>query len=99
VEGTHLGLSFRWLAAYDEFMSDAEHEKMKAWVANWKVVGEELDRLKWEELRAMDEADSARIFNKLGFGWVDAWTPPDGQCGFIIQQAIYSKAHGPQPRP
>jgi len=35
-------------------MSEEGQERMKAWVANWKQTGEELDRLKWEELRAMD---------------------------------------------
>jgi len=79
-------------------MTEEEREKIKAWVDNWKVTGQELDRLKWEELRAMDERDSCRIFNRLGSGWVDDWTPPDQECGLVIQQALFSKAHDSQRR-
>ena len=81
-------------------MSDEEQEKTKAWVANWKQTGEELDRLKWEELRAMDESSSALIFNKLGAGWVEPWRSPEREAsqGLIIQQDCFRKAHGTQRR-
>ncbi len=79
-------------------MSGEERKKMKAWVDNWKVTGEELDRLKWEELREMGDEESLRIFNRLGSGWVDEWTPPGRECGLVVQQAIFSKAYEAQRR-
>ncbi len=59
-------------------------------VANWKQAGVELDRIKCEELQAMDEEASAEIFNRLGMGWVDDWQNPEwppGQ-GLVLQQSI-----------
>jgi len=79
-------------------MTDGEREKIKAWVGNWKVAGEELDRLKWEELRAMDELASARIFNHLTAGLPGEWEPPERECGLVPQQAFFSKAHADQRR-
>ncbi len=81
-------------------MTDEEQKKTKAWIANWKQTGEELDRLKWEELRAMDETSSALIFNKLGIGWVEPWTSPERKPGdgLIIQQDYFRKIHATQRR-
>jgi len=81
-------------------MSETECEQMKAWVANWKRTGDELDRIKWEELQAMDEPSAGDIFNKLGAGWVDTWTSPERKPGhgLIIQQDYFSKAHEAQRR-
>ena len=28
-----------------------DREAMRRWVETWKITGEELDRMKWEELR------------------------------------------------
>ena len=76
-------------------MSEQEREQVRAWVANWKQAGVELDRIKCEELQAMDEAASAEIFNRLGMGWVDDWQNPE--CppghGLVLQQMYFSKAH------
>lgn len=81
-------------------MSGEDREKMKAWVDNWKQTGEELDRRKWEELRAMDESSAALIFNKLGEGWVEPWSSPERRPGhgLIIQQDYFRKAHATQRR-
>lgn len=75
-------------------------EKMKRWVDAWKVAGPELERIKQEELRAMDEARSAEIFNKLASGWVDNWSPSglETDQGLVIQQHYFSKAHAAQLR-
>ncbi|MEX1118067.1 MAG: hypothetical protein WEB60_04655 [Terrimicrobiaceae bacterium] len=76
-------------------------EKMKRWVDTWKVAGPELERIKQEELRAMDETRSAEIFNLLAGGWVDNWRPPERETdhGLVIQQHHFSKAHADQRRP
>ena len=75
-------------------MPEQERGQIRAWVANWKQTGVELERLKCEELRAMDEATSAEIFNRLGMGWVDGWQNPGRQprFGLVRQQAYFSKA-------
>lgn len=70
-------------------MPEQEREQIKAWVANWKQTGVELDRLKREELRAMDEVASAEIFNRLGMGWVDDWQNPEPQPGLVQQQMYF----------
>jgi hypothetical protein len=76
-------------------MSEQEREKVRAWVANWKQAGIELDRIKCEELQTMDEAASAEIFNRLGMGWVDNWRNPEREAGLglVLQQMYFSKAH------
>lgn len=76
-------------------MSEQEREKVRAWVANWKQAGVELDRIKCEDLQAMDEATSAEIFNRLGMGWVDDWQNPERPpgIGLVLQQMHFSKAH------
>lgn len=72
-----------------------ERERIRAWIANWEQAGAELDRIKCGELRAMGEAASAEIFNRLGMGWVDGWQNPERQpgSGLVEQQAYFSKAH------
>ena len=82
-------------------MSEKEREQVRAWVANWNQAGVELDRIKCEELQAMDEEASAAIFNRLGMGWVDDWQKPEcppGQ-GLVVQQMYFSKAHGEAAKP
>lgn len=76
-------------------MTDGEREKIKAWVDNWKVAGEELDRLKWEEFRAMDQ-ETAVVQAARAFAAAEGWraTHPgliDRPCGMIAQQSYFSK--------
>ena len=44
-----------------------EKEKILQYIRNWKVVGEELDRMKGEELRAMSEEESEERIHDLRF--------------------------------
>jgi len=74
-------------------VTDEERAKIKAWVENWKVTGELLDQLKWQELQHMDEETSFHIFNNLATEDVKCWSPPDQECGLIQQQALFSKLH------
>lgn len=71
-----------------------EKEKILQYVRNWKVVGEELDRMKGEELRAMSEAESAaRIHDVLLMSdeWFQVNAAPPRECGLIEQQRIFQK--------
>lgn len=73
-----------------------EKEKILQYIRNWKVVGEELDRMKAEELRAMSEEESARIFDGLqACGLEDMWRQPEcaEDNGMVEQQRIFMKAH------
>jgi hypothetical protein len=72
-----------------------EKEAMRRWVADWKVAGEELDRIKWEELRAMTEDDAARIFELLSMHPRDGWMRPERfeDSGLVEQQRLFRKFH------
>lgn len=71
-----------------------EKEKILQYIRNWQVVGEELDRMKGEELRAMSEEESAeRIHDVLLMAdeWLKVNTAPLRECGLIEQQRIFQK--------
>lgn len=71
-----------------------EKENILQYIRNWKVVGEELDRMKGEELRAMSEEESAaRIHDVMlmADGWLKLNIPAPGECGLVEQQRIFHK--------
>jgi len=71
-----------------------EKEKILQYVRNWKVVGEELDRMKGEELRAMSEEESAaRIHDVLLMAdeWLKLNVPLSRECGLVEQQRIFQR--------
>lgn len=70
-------------------------EKMKLWVDTWKVTGRELERIKQEELRAMDEAASAAVFQSLVREMPpEPWVNPQQRdsSGLVEQQYFFQKA-------
>jgi hypothetical protein len=76
-------------------MSDDDRQRMKDWVANWKQTGEELDRRKWEELRAMD-AQSRVLLATQALRMADEWraaqtAPLNRLSGLIEQQFWFAK--------
>lgn len=71
-------------------------EKMKRWVETWKVAGPELERIKQEELRAMDAATARDLTAQalsLGDSWFAVKRDMDRGSGMAKQQAIFSKMH------
>jgi len=72
-----------------------EKEAMRRWVETWKIAGEELDRIKWEELRAMTEDDAARTFECLSMHPRDGWMRPERlqDSGLVEQQRFFRKFH------
>ncbi len=74
----------------------SEKELVRQWVEKWKVVSEEMDRLKTEELRALTEEEAARQFNCMDLPEALLWTPEErvNSSGLVEQQRIFSKAHG-----
>jgi len=72
----------------------SEEENILQYIRNWKVVGEELDRIKGEDLRAMSEEESAaRIHDVLLMAdeWLKLNAAPLRECGLIEQQRIFQK--------
>lgn len=68
---------------------------MKSWVTNWKQTGEELDRIKWQELRTMD-AQSARLQSTQALAMADEWRASqpaliDRPSGMVEQQRWFAK--------
>lgn len=78
-----------------------EKELMRQWVENWKVVGEETDRLKTEALRAMTEEEAAVQFNGMDCDPSLVWTSEERRTssGLIEQQRLFSKLHEYAPGP
>ena len=74
---------------------------MRAWVETWKRAGIELDRMKWEQLRRLSEAQAARDFCMLDCDPVLIWRSPEREdgAGLVEQQRWFMKAHGALSRP
>jgi hypothetical protein len=53
-----------------------EKEQIRAYLANWKVVTEESERLRAAALRALTEERAAEQFNELDCDPSLVWTPP-----------------------
>lgn len=72
-----------------------DRAKMRRWVEAWKVAGEELDRMKWDELRAMTEDDAARMLDLQHWPTDDLWRSPERESaeGMIEQQRMFLRLH------
>lgn len=71
-----------------------ESEKVREYIQNWKTVGDELDRVKSEELRSLSGAESAaRIQDVLlmADSWGEIHGQPDRECGMVEQQRIFQR--------
>ncbi len=44
-------------------MTDEEREKMRVWVNNWKETGKVLEKLRREEIRNSDIAETIGVFD------------------------------------
>lgn len=66
---------------------------MRYLVKTWERAGVELDRIKWEELRAMTEDDAARAFELLSMHPRDGWMRPERleSSGLVEQQRIFHR--------
>ncbi len=76
-------------------MTAAQQKKAKRYVETWRETGEVLDRLKWEELRRMTEAEAARAFTEWDYPLPSPWHPemrPEDN-GLVEQQRWFMKAH------
>jgi hypothetical protein len=71
-----------------------EKDKMKAYVRNWKFAGDQIDRMKGEELRNLTPSESAKRINDVML-MTDCWLAQMGQTdresGLVEQQMYFKK--------
>jgi len=76
-------------------VKSGDHSEAKKYVEAWRETGQVLDRLKWDELRKMTEADAARAFTEWDYPLPSPWKreirPEDN--GLVEQQRWFMKAH------
>ncbi len=71
-----------------------EKDKMKAYVRNWKFAGDQIDRMKGEELRNLTPSESAKRINDvmlMADCWLAQMGPPDRESGLVEQQMYFKK--------
>lgn len=70
-----------------------EKELVRQYVENWKIVNEEMDRMKTEELRALTEEQAARCFDGLAWPRESLWFSPErlNSDGMIEQQRLFQR--------
>ena len=75
-------------------MTEEERIIARRHIAVWKETGQILDRMKWDELKAMTESQSAEIFALLDTS-MDTWRSPERRngAGLVEQQRWFAKAH------
>jgi hypothetical protein len=73
-----------------------DQEQVRQWAANWKRVGPILEKIRYDELRAMTEEESATSLNMLADF---ALNLPDQKArttsGFVEQQRRFMKIRKP----
>jgi len=70
-----------------------EKDKMKAYVRNWKFAGDQIDRMKGEELRNLTPSESAKRINDvmlMADCWLAQMGPSDRESG-LVEQLMYFK--------
>jgi hypothetical protein len=73
-----------------------EKEKMQAYVCDWVVAGEEMDRLKCEELRNLTADQSVKRINDvmlMADRWLELTENRDRDSGLVEQQSIFMKGY------
>jgi hypothetical protein len=74
--------------------SATDHESMRRWVRTWQTAGEELDRIKIAELRAVTEEQAAQQSHdlfRMGDQWLDLNPGLRRESGLVEQQRWFMK--------
>lgn len=69
--------------------SGADDALVRRWVETWRRAGEELERLRREEMRSIDTREAVRQI----FGCVVPVIPALPTSGLVEQQAWFAKIH------
>jgi hypothetical protein len=74
--------------------SEEEKAKVRQYIANWKVVSAELDKMKAAELQPLTDEESADWFNRLECDPALMWIPDEKlySSGLIEQQRIFARS-------
>lgn len=64
-------------------MNDDEREKFRAWVNGWKETGEVLEKLRREEIRNSNLADSIEVFDNAFRSAL--WLNPAGKTSGLVE--------------
>jgi len=76
--------------------SPSETDLIRRWVETWRRAGDELDKIKAEELRALTEEKSAEYINDallMADYWLALNPGETRECGMVEQQRIFQKWH------
>ena len=71
-----------------------DKEKMQTYLRGWAVAGEEIDRLKCEELRNLTADQSAKRINDvmlMADRWLELTENRDRDSGLVEQQMYFKK--------
>ncbi|HEX8736043.1 MAG TPA: hypothetical protein VF721_12020 [Pyrinomonadaceae bacterium] len=72
------------------FMTDEEKEKLRAWVNGWKETGEVLEKLRREEIRNLNIAETILSLNDASESAL-LFYPPQPTSGLIEMQRLFMK--------
>jgi len=73
-----------------------DKEKMQTYLRGWAVAGEEIDRLKCEELRNLTADQSAKRINDvmlMADRWLELTENRDRDSGLVEQLRIFMKGY------
>lgn len=72
-------------------MHSENESNTRRWVAGWKDAAKALDRVKTDELRALTDEESARMFEALTIDSDTVWISPDRRdgAGLVEQQRLF----------
>jgi hypothetical protein len=75
--------------------SAEEKAKVRQYLANWKVVSAEMEKMKAAELQVMTEEESVARFNRLECDPSLIWIPEERRLssGLVEQQRIFARGH------
>ena len=71
-------------------MTDEEREKLRAWVNGWKETGEVLEKLRREEIRNLNIAETILSLNDASESALLLY-PPKPTSGLIQMQKFFMK--------
>ena len=74
---------------------DAQEERQnRAWVAAWREHADALDQIRAEELRALTEEESGRVFADMAADTDTLWLSPEraDAAGLIEQQRLFMRS-------
>ncbi len=78
-------------SAYDGSVNEQEEHQTRAWVDGWRESGVALDQVRIQELRALTEDESGRLFASMSIDTDTLWISPERRtaAGLVEQQRLF----------